>query len=153
MKRIFALFLSVICTLVLFGCTETEQKNETTINYIGEHEYFTLSDVSFTLNEEGRRFDGGKLIINNSSLSDSVSSYSYSYFTLRTNGERNAFHGQTGSSTIPGESISLETRLGISGSNSRGMIENIEQGLWFEMKITDMDGIESIYTIQLTVVE
>lgn len=153
MKRIFVLFLSVCCALVLFSCTETEQNNETTINYIGEHECFTISDVSFTLNEDGRRFEGGKISFHDSSLSDSVSSYSYSFYTLRTNGERNAFHGQTGSSTIPGESVSLETNLGISASNSRNMIIGLEQGLWFELKITKLDGTEIIYTIQLTIVE
>lgn len=152
MKKLIAMILAVVCVIGLSGCDNAKQPEEITYNFIGEHECFRISNGSITLkqpfSDEKQGFYGGELTITQPDIFENVTSYSTSFYTLHENGERNQF--QSSVVTNPtGISVPVEEQLG-SISTTGSMIGDLEQGLWFELKTTDMNGAENAYQIELT---
>ena len=154
MKKLIATILAFVCVIGLSGCSNTKQAEEITYNFTGEHECFAISNGSITLSGGGQPFSGeeqefygGELTVTKPEIFEDVTSYSTSFYTLYENGERNQFQ----SSTTTGEtgiSAPIGEELG-SVSTTGSMIGNLEDGLWFELKTTDLNGRENTYQIQL----
>ena len=153
MKKMIALVFSLLYLLGLSGCGNAKQ-DVTTYNFVGEHEYFTISNGSITLRGGEQPFSGGEqnfyggeLTITQPSIFENITSYSTSFYTLYENGERNQFQSSTTTSET-GLSVPVGEGLG-SVSVTGSMLSNLEQGLWFELKTVDLDGRENTYQIQL----
>ena len=154
MKKLIAMILAFICVVELSGCSNGKQAEEITYNFAGEHVCFTISNGSITFSGGGQPFSGeeqefygGELTVTQPEIFEHVTSYSTSFYTLYENGERNQFQSstttsETGISTPVGEELGS---VSVTGS----MLSNLEQGLWFELKTTDLDGRENTYLIQL----
>ena len=154
----------VICTVVLFGCSKTDIKNEvseSTINanknpsgtylFSSENESIKITNGSIIFGETNEVFSGGNLEILQPDLFADISSYSTTFYTLLNNGERNDFHS-TNVTGVRNGADSINNDLGSSSSNGF-MVINLEQGLWFELKTTDINGTENIYLLELTVTD
>lgn len=59
MKKLLALVIGIVCVLALAACTPEKQEEITTIDFAGEHEYFSLSKVSIVSGDAGQKFNGG----------------------------------------------------------------------------------------------
>lgn len=125
----------------------TEQGKTTTYYFCGENEYFRISNGSIILTDAEQKFNAGELTITQPGRFEKVTSYSTCFYTL-VNGERDIFHSTNATGLTDGFSPN-GTKLGNASSNGF-MIRNLEQGLWFELKTTDMNGSENVYEIQLT---
>ena len=150
MKKLIVLLLALVCVLALTGC----QERASTYSFRGEHEYFTISNGSITLEDKEIVFDGGNVEITQSGFFDEVASYTTTFYML-TNGEQkvilsnNKIH-QTG------EAMSIDSDLGsISGKcvlgNGVKSVDDLKDNLWFELKTTNLNGVENIYQIKLVV--
>lgn len=154
MKKLIAIFLTLVCALVMVGCDNAKQTEATTYSFRGEHDYFAISNGTIVLSDTDEIFDGGDLHITQSGVLNEIASYSTTFYTI-IDGERrtilsNSVIDQTGSA------INVEGDLG--KSSGKGVIigskvENIDElkdNLWFELETTDLDGKENVYQIQLT---
>ena len=154
----------LICTVVLFGCSKTDIKNEvseSTINanknpsgtylFSGENESIKIVNGSIIFGETNEVFSGGNLEILQPDLFADISSYSTTFYTLLNNGERNDFYS-TNVTDVRNGAESINSDLGSSSSNGFSVI-NLEQGLWFELITTDVNGKEDKYLLELTVIE
>ena len=154
----------VICTVVLFGCSKTDIKNEvseSTINanknpsgtylFSGENESIKITNGSIIFGETNEVFSGGNLEILQPRLFTDISSYSTTFYTLLNNGERNDFYS-TNVTGVRNGAESINSDLGSSSFNGFRVI-NLEQGLWFELITTDVNGKEDKYLLELIVIE
>ena len=150
MKRLIAIVLALVCAIGLAGCNNTEQEDVTTYYFSGEHEYFTISNGSIILSSKGQEFYGGELTITQPGIFENVTSYSAIFYTLR-NGEHAPFQATTATGLTSG-STPNGVKLG-KASSTGFIISNLEQGLWFELKTTDVHGTENVYQIELTLTQ
>ena len=150
MKKIIALVLTMFIVLCMSSCTKTEQNDVRTFRYAGKHECYTISDVSFSFSYEGSELDYGTLKITKEF--DFIASYTLSFYTLRSNGERNVFYTQQ-STDLAKENLSRAKPLGKSSSTGSNIIINLEQGLWVELKVMDAEGDETSWGMKLDLVE
>ena len=154
----------LLCIVVLFGCSKTDIKNEvseSTINanknpsgtylFSGENESIKITNGSIIFGETNEVFSGGNLEILQPDLFADISSYSTTFYTLLNNGERNDFYS-TNVTGVRSGAESINSDLGSSSSNGFRVI-NLEQGLWFELITTDVNGKEDKYLLELNVIE
>ena len=148
MKKLIALFLALVCVLALAGC----QERVSTCSFRGEHEYFTISNGSITLEDKEIVFDGGNIEITQSGFFDEVASYTTTFYML-TNGEQkiilsNSEINQTGEATTIDSDLGSISGEGILGNEVKN-VDGLKDNLWFELKTTDLNGTENVYQIQL----
>ena len=164
MKKLIALLWAFVYAIALFGCsnsdTEPEEseltgiaskKTSVTYSFSGENEFIKIGNGSIVFGETNELFNGGNLEILQPNLFVDVSSYSTTFYTLLNNGERNDFHS-TNVTGVRNGAESINSDLGSSSSNGFRVI-NLEQGLWFELITTDVNGKEDKYLLELTVIE
>ena len=150
MKKLIALFLSLVCVLALAGC----QEQALICSFRGEHEYFAISNGSIALDDEEVVFDGGSIEITQSGFFDEVASYTTTFYML-INGEQKVILSNTEINQT-GEATTIDSDLGsISGEGILGngvkSVDDLKDNLWFELKTMDLNGTENIYQIQLVV--
>ena len=154
----------MLCIVVLFGCSKTDIKSEvseSTINanknpsgtylFSGENESIKITNGSIIFGETNEVFSGGNLEILQPDLFADISSYSTTFYTLLNNRERNDFHS-TNVTGVRNGADSINSNLGSSSSNGF-MVINLEQGLWFELITTDVNGKKNVYILELSVIE
>lgn len=156
MKKLIT--FALVCLLVLTGCNN--EKQVSTYSFHGEHEAFTISNGSIILSEEEEVFHGGELKTTQSGLFDEMDSYSTAFYTL-IHGEQEILHSNTvidqtdGSITINWEEDdlgSISSEAPFISSKFESMNE-LKENLWFELKITYLNGEEKVYQIPLTFTE
>lgn len=164
MKRLLALLLALIYMLALFGCSNSDTENKVsestgianrkpsgTYSFSGENEFIKISNGSIMFGETNESFNGGNLEILQPDLFVDVRSYSTTFYTLQNNGKRNDFHS-TNVTGVRNGADSINSDIGSSSSNGFRVI-NLEQGLWFELKTTDVNGKDNVYLLELSVIE
>lgn len=164
MKKFIALLLALACVLSMSGCSKSDTENEAskpiyntnkkpsgTYSFYGENEVIKITNGSVVYGEIDELFNGGNLEILQIDLFADVRSYSTTFYTFLNNGEKNVFHS-TNVTGVRDGATSITGDLGSSSSNGF-IIINLEQGLWFELKTTDINGTENIYLLELTVTD
>ena len=164
MKKLIALLLILVCAATLFGCNKADtadavpkatnnapQRYTGSYQFFGENEYLKITNGSIDFDETNESFYGGTLEVLQSDLFVDVRSYSTTFFTLLSNGQRNNFHTAIASGVWNGANA-ISGDLGSSSSNGF-MVVYLEKGLWFELITTDVNGIENVYLLELTVVQ
>ena len=152
MKKFISFVLVLVFVVSLTACNNAKS----IYSFRGEHEYFSISNCSIVLSNKNELFDGGNLEVTHSELFKDVASYSTTFYTLINEERRtiltNSVIDQTsGSVDVNGDlgSISGDDIIDSKIAN----IEELTENLWFELKITDLNGKENIYQIQLTLTE
>ena len=157
MKKLLTLVLVLSYVLVLIGCNNAKQAEVSTYFFHGEHEYFAISNGSIILGDTEEVFDGGDLQITQFGLFEEVASYSTTFYTL-INGVRrillsNSVIDQTGGKVnVDGDLGKISEKNSIIGSKVKS-IAKLRENLWFELKTTDLNGMENVYQIQLSITE
>ena len=164
MKKLMVVFWVLVCTATLSGCNIADtadavpkatnnapQRYTGSYQFFGENEYLKITNGSIDFKETSESFYGGELEVLASDLFVDVRSYSTTFFTLLSNGQRNNFHSTTASGVWDGANA-ISGDLGSSSSNGF-MVVYLEQGLWFELITTDVNGNENVYLLELTVVK
>ena len=157
MKKVFALFIGVICVFMLVGCGTGEVKKETAVyTFCGENEYIIISNGTAVLDGEQETFSAGKLKLLEENISDDAVVWDEEFYIVRDGEERtvmkNAVNDMAG-----GASVSISGDLGkISGVNviteyKNYDVEDFEKNLFFRLTVTDSRGKEKVYELKLDV--
>lgn len=165
MKKLIILIVVSICLFGLIGYAysmsdtpdeENPSEQTTVYSFTGSNELFEISNGVIVLGAE-EVFDGGDLRVIQTELFSDVTSYSTAYYLMK-NGEKRTIltHGVEDTT---GGFVNIAGGLGrISGDgviigNNVENVDGVIQSLWFELRTTDVDGRNSVYTLELNPTE
>ena len=153
MKKLVVIAFVLFSVLSAAACGNAEQEDIKKYSFYGESEYFTLSDGCIVFDDEREAFYGGVLEAVDPALFSDVKSTSVSFYTFKSNGERDVFSTRKEYSAT-GEPTRFGGSLGKTASNTPDLLRKIEQGgLWLEVQTVDTADREAVYQLELTVTE
>lgn len=155
-KKMKVLIVLSIVILILIGCGKSKSKQVAVYSFSGENNQFIISNGVIVLSPEENVFYGGDLKVKED-FSDNIVSFSTRFYDYVEETENTILS----SSVIDqsGGSISLEGDLGkISGESailgtSDNELDNLKNNLFLEITITNKNGEECVYQIQMSVRE
>ena len=149
-----SLLLLVLCCLILSGCgTSTESEPSLTVySFSGENEQFSISNGVIVLSPDEEIFYGGDLTEKQETLSDIVE-YSTTFYAMSGNEQKTLLSNSVIDETGTGVEISGQTGRIAGDVISRAQIDDLQNGLFFELKTTSSNGEQHQYQIQLTLTE
>ena len=156
MKKLIALFLSLVLVLALVGCGKEELSNLKVYSFSGADEQFSVTNGVIVLDDTVRIFDGGNLKVIEGSFSN-IASYTATFYIVE-NGERKVILSNS-ATDMTGSSVSFEGNLGkISGDDAliEAMIKDTsdwENNLYLELTTTDKSGTDNMYQMQMSLTE
>lgn len=157
-KRFVLLSVCVIFMLILGGCGKVEQEHLTVYSFSGENEQFSVSNGVIILTDTDEIFSGGNLKITGNSI-DNITSYSTTFYIISRDGDDIILSNSVGDMT--GGTVNVSGDLGkVSGDGiiSKQRADDIITGdlknnLYFELTTIDKFGEESVYQLQMSLVE
>ena len=151
--RISLLLLFFSCS-ILSGCgTSTESEPSLTVySFSGENEQFSISNGVIVLTPDEEIFYGGDLTEKQETLSDIVE-YSTTFYAMSGNEQKTLLSNSVIDETGTGVEISGQTGRIAGDVISRAQIDDLQNGLFFELKTTSSNGEQHQYQIQLTLTE
>ena len=144
MKKVTPVLMAIVfCALLLAGCSISSQSRQgqplAVYSFSGENEFISVSNGVIVLDAEEEICYGGNLETRKDKFTD-IASYSATiYFT--SDGEENILMSNRVEGKITGDILIPDD------------IDNLVDGLWFELKTVDLDGEENTYHLQLEVIE
>ena len=159
MKRLLSYIFVIICFGVLVGCSEKEASEQELVVYSfsGSDEQIAVSNGIIALSPDKDVFYGGDLVVFNEELCTDIASYSTTFYTMN-NGEKNTILSNSVVDQTDG-SVNVAGDLGrMSGANllignKVDAAEDLLHDLLFELCITDMNGEQRVYEVQMEVTE
>lgn len=148
------LILLVFCCLILSSCgTSTESEPSLTVySFSGENEQFSISNGVIVLTPDEEIFYGGDLTEKQEILSD-IAEYSTTFYAMLGNEQKTLLSNSVIDETGTGVEISGQMGRIAGDIISRAQIDDLQNGLFFEMKTTSSNGEQHQYQIQLTLTE
>ena len=158
MRKIMTAVLAVVLlTAILSGCNQTaEKKQDSSVQVYsisGENEYFSLSNGVIVLNTEEEVLYGGVLEEKDPALSD-IKDFTTTFYVMDGEARHELLTvsvvDQTGGSAhVAGDTGKISGANILHGAEAQDWMNN----LYFELKTTDMSGLEIVFTLQLVPVE
>ena len=155
MKRLTALILVLFISCSLLSCSKGKEE-VVCYSFSGENEYFAITRGSIIPNYSsegiivGYSFDGGYLEIIQEEIFSEIISCSTICYTMM-DGERTHVLIE-GMKAVENRPININRKLGRIDTSPKIMNQNgldTKQLLWFELKVTDINGKEEIYEMPL----
>ena len=157
MKKVTPVLMAIVfCALLLAGCSISSQSRQgqplAVYSFSGENEFISVSNGVIVLDAEEEICYGGNLETRKDKFTDIVSYSATIYFT--SDGEENILMSNRVEDKTGG-AINISEDIGkITGDILiPDDIDNLVDGLWFELKTVDLDGEENTYHLQLEVIE
>ena len=153
-KTRVSLFLLFFCCLTLAGCgTSAESESSLTVySFHGENEQFSISNGVIVLTPDEEIFYGGDLTEKQETLSDVVE-YSTTFYAMSGNEQKPLLSNRVADETGTGVEISGQTGRIAGDVISRAQIDDLQNGLFFELETTSSNGEQHQYQIQLKLKE
>ena len=156
MKKLIALFLSLVFVLALVGCGKAEPSNLRVYSFSGADGQFSVTNGVIVLDDTVRIFNGGNLKVTEGSFSN-IASYTATFYIVE-NDEKKVILSNSATDTT-GSSVSFKGNLGqISGEGAliEAMIKDTsdwENNLYLELTTTDKSGTDNVYQLQMSLTE
>ena len=157
MKKVTPVLMAIVfCALLLAGCSISSQSRQgqplAVYSFSGENEFISVSNGVIVLDAEEEICYGGNLETRKDKFTD-IASYSATIY-LTSDGEENILMSNRVEDKTGG-AINISEDIGkITGDILiPDDIDNLVDGLWFELKTVDLDGEENTYHLQLEVIE
>lgn len=149
------LVLFFCCCLILTGCGASSGSEPSLVVYSfkGENEQISISNGVIVLTPNEEIFYGGDLTGKQEALSDVVE-YSAAFYAVSGNEQKTLL--SSGAADKTGTGLDISGPMGkIAGDDiiSRAQIENLQNGLFFELKTTGVNGEQHQYQMQLTLTQ
>lgn len=158
MKKAFALFiLAVICLTLLAGCTaKTEKQDLAVYSFSGTNYFFSVTDGVIVLNDEEETFSGGNLTVQQEDLFSDVVSYDADFYIIKDGEKRTVLSSSVvdmtgGSVRLNGDSLGKISGETIITNYKMIDEEDWQNNLFFELTVTDKNGEETVYELQMDV--
>ena len=157
MKKVIAIILLILFAFAFVGCNNSSKDSKIEVyTFSGENEYFYVSGGAAVLNGEEEVFSGGELKLFKEEAFSDVYCFSTSFYIV--DGAEKRYVLMNVVEDIPGgASVSISGDLGkISGGNVISEYKSTDMeafinNLYFELAVTDSQGIESTYELKLNV--
>lgn len=144
MKKSFLFTFVLICLLVLSGC-----KNHEIYKYAGENEYIKIEDCYLEIYDDSEIFHGGTLKLKDPSQFENIYAFTVRRYILFDDGTTYSFSSMTNTSDDSSRTLDLDgLKLG-TGNINRWLLENKNSTLCYELKTTDVNGIENVYKVEM----
>ena len=157
MKKVTPVLMAIVfCALLLAGCSISSQSRQgqplAVYSFSGENEFISVSNGVIVLDAEEEICYGGNFETRKDKFTD-IASYSATIY-LTSDGEENILMSNRVEDKTGG-AINISEDIGkITGDILiPDDIDNLVDGLWFELKTVDLDGEENTYHLQLEVIE
>ena len=158
MKKAFALFiLAVMCLTLLAGCTaKTEKQDPAVYSFSGANYFFSVTDGVIVLNGEEETFSGGNLTVQQEDLFSDVVSYDADFYIIKDGEKRTVLSSSVvdmtgGSVRLNGDSLGKISGETIITNYKMIDEEDWQNNLFFELTVTDKNGEETVYELQMDV--
>ena len=147
MKKVTPVLMAIVfCALLLAGCSISSQSRQgqplAVYSFSGENEFISVSNGVIVLDAEEDICYGGNLETRKDKFTD-IASYSATIYLTSD------VEDKTGGAINISEDIGKITGDILIPDD----IDNLVDGLWFELKTVDLDGEENTYHLQLEVIE
>ena len=156
MKKLIALFLSLVFVLALVGCGKAEPIDLRVYSFSGADEQFSVTNGVIVLDDTVRIFNGGDLKVTEGHFSN-IASYTATFYIME-NDEKEVILSNS-ATDMTGSSVGFEGNLGqVSGDGAliETMIKDTsdwENNLYLELTTTDNSGINNVHQLQMTLTE
>ena len=157
MKKLIAFMLVILSVFAFVGCNNGSEESKTEVyTFSGKNEYLYVSGGTAVLDGEEEVFSGGEFKLLKEEAFSDVHCFSTSFYIV--DGAEKRYVLMNVVEDIPGgASVSLSGDLGkISGGNVISEYKSTDMeafinNLYFELAVTDSQGIESTYELKLNV--
>lgn len=157
MKKVIAIILLILFAFAFVGCNNSSKDSKTEVyTFGGENDIFYVSGGTAVLGTEEEVFSGGDLKLLHPELFADAVRWTSKFYVLK-NGEKKLIQMNAVEDMTGGASVSLSGDLGkISGGNVISEykdtdMEAFRNNLFFELAVTDSQGIESTYELKMNV--
>lgn len=159
MKKALTLFmLAIMCLVMLAGCTaKTEKKELAVYSFSGANDYFAVTDGVVVLNGEEETFSGGYLNVLKEDLFSDAVSYDADFFIMKDGNDKRTVLSSSvvdmtgGSVRLNGDSLGKISGETIITNYKMIDEEDWQNNLFFELTVTDKNGEETVYELQMDV--
>ena len=159
LKRLFAFIFAIMCFGVMVGCSEKEASEQELVVYSfsGSDGQIAVSNGVIVMSPDKDVFYGGDLEVFNEELCTDIASYSTTFYTMNK-GKRNTILSNSVVDQTDG-SVNVSGDLGkMSGANllignKVDASEDLLHSLFFELRITPINGEQRVYEVQMEVTE
>ncbi len=157
MKKSVALFmLAIMCLVMLAGCTAKTEKQELAVySFSGANDYFAIADGVIVLNGEEETFSGGHLTVLQEELFSDIVSYDADFYIIKDVDDKRTVLSSSvvdmtgGSVRLNGDSLGKISGETIITNYKMIAEEDWQDNLFFELTVTDLEGKESVYELQM----
>ena len=159
MKTLIALALALTCVLSFAlsctGCSASEPQMGV-YSFCGANEYFAISNGVVVLDDSTEAFYGGNISAEEDFFAEATS-YSVTFY-ISSDGEKKVVMSSK-VVDLTGESVDFSGEIGsISGDdvltqNKIDKIDDLHYNLYCDLSVTNKDGTESVYSVQMNLTE
>ena len=146
---------SIACTLLLTGCNNSSKNNEEQLlkvySFSGENEYISVSNGIIILENQEEICYGGDLKVMSDDFND-ITKYST---TIYINGNKKDPLLSKNVNDHTGGTLNVNGKIGIISGDvfKENELNQLNEGLWLELKTINMDGKQKMYTLPLKTIE
>ena len=155
MKNSLILILILALVFSFAGCSTTEQQTSV-YSFSGANEFFSISNGVIVLDDSTEVFYGGNLSADEDFFTEATS-YSATFY-ISSDGEKKVILSSK-VVDLTGETVDFSGEVGsISGDdvltqNKINGIDDLRYNLYCDLSVTNKDGTESVYSVQMSLTE
>lgn len=155
MKKSLILLLILTLVISLVGCSTAELQTSV-YSFSGANEYFAISNGVIVLDDSTEAFYGGNISADEDFFAEATS-YSATFY-ISSHGEKKVILSSK-VVDLTGEAVDFSGEIGsISGDdvltqNKIDEIDDLRYNLYCDLSVTNKDGTESVYSVQMNLTE
>lgn len=155
MKKSLIFLLLLTFAISLVGCSTTEQQT-CVYSFSGANEHFTINNGVIVLDDSTEAFYGGNISADEDFFAEATS-YSATFY-ISSHGEKKVILSSK-VVDLTGEAVDFSGEIGsISGDdvltqNKIDEIDDLRYNLYCDLSVTNKDGTESVYSVQMNLTE
>ena len=156
MKKLTALFLAFLFVLMLTACNNQKQEQLIVYSFYGENECFEISNGTIVLSDSEDVFYGGNLQVNQPEAIQNITSYKATFYTMIDGQQETILIDELhniSSTELLGVDLGKKVSNNPEISNQFKNIEEANGKFWCELKVTDTEGINISYKIELNLIK
>ena len=156
MKKLTAIILALLFVLMLTACNNVKQEPLVVYSFYGESECFEISNGTIILSDSEDVFYGGNLNVNQPEAIQNITSYKATFYTMIDGQQETILIDELhniSSTELLGVDLGKKVSNNPKISNQFKNIEEANGKFWCELKVTDTEGINNSYKIELNLIK
>jgi hypothetical protein len=141
---------------MLTACNNQKQEQLIVYSFYGENECFEISNGTIVLSDSEDVFYGGNLQVNQPEAIQNITSYKATFYTMIDGQQETILIDELhniSSTELLGVDLGKKVSNNPEISNQFKNIEEANGKFWCELKVTDTEGINNSYKIELNLIK